>query len=688
MAGQAVRPETAPGKGVQRCFRAAVRNWARTVCSAFVGVAILSVVFCCDPALGGGGPRNVLLVINRASETSRTVGAHYRAVRNIPSSNICYITCSTAECVTKTECEAQIREPIRQFILSNGLDDIIDYIVLTKGVPVTANYGHPSGSYSVTSILTCATEPTYQGPFLNPYGPRASSSWETPAPETAWSHRLAFRVKGSDPAIYRRFFLVTRLDGYSAVLVNQMIDRSVAPALDGRFVVDRDPSRDWNVTYQLMNVRLGEAADLLTARGFDTLQDNSSAFLGGVCGLMGYFSWGSNEWSYKWSLYASNTFVPGGIADTYVSSSGRTFNSPANWPNYSGQSLIADLLLSGLCGAAGYVSEPTGGLTSYADTLFDRYTEGFNMAESFYAACPEFLWKLTVVGDPLMAPFATPPIVAILNPGATVTGVATVQAEAVDEGPVARVDFYLDERFIGSDTKVPYSVAFDTRSYSVGPHTVEAIAYEDSPVGTQGSATATVNIANEVSPCDRISQVLSYKDGQVVRLGGKVVTSAEGSIPGVFYAEEADRSSAIRVSCTGVAVAEGSVVDVQGPVSVVGAEKTIVSPSVTITGSAQVPTPLAMNLPTMVAGGSDTGERCGTRTTGLLVSTVGRVAAVENGVLALDAGPGSPTVRVKCSQSLQAAAGKWISVVGIFSTAESGPGQILVRKPSDMTVIR
>ncbi|MBW7927877.1 MAG: hypothetical protein H3C58_07285, partial [Fimbriimonadaceae bacterium] len=70
------------------------------------------------------------------------------------------------------------------------------------------------------------------------------------------------------------------------------------------------------------------------------------------------------------------------------------------------QSLIADIVRGGATGVKGYVSEPFTFALCRPDVLLDRYTRGFNLAESFYCASPVIKWKDIVLGDPLCAPYA------------------------------------------------------------------------------------------------------------------------------------------------------------------------------------------------------------------------------------------------------------------------------------------
>jgi hypothetical protein len=56
-------------------------------------------------------------------------------------------------------------------------------------------------------------------------------------------------------------------------------------------------------------------------------------------------------------------------------------------------------------GVKGYVAEPFSVALCPADILFDRYTAGYTLAESFYMAVPFLKWKDIVIGDPLCAPY-------------------------------------------------------------------------------------------------------------------------------------------------------------------------------------------------------------------------------------------------------------------------------------------
>ncbi len=95
-------------------------------------------------------------------------------------------------------------------------------------------------------------------------------------------------------------------------------------------------------------------------------------------------------------------WVDGSIAETAVSTGGRTFT----WGASYGQSLVVDLLEDGVSGVKGYVYEPYLTAVGYPSVLLPYYAYGYNFAEVNYAANPLISWMGTVVGDPKMAPYS------------------------------------------------------------------------------------------------------------------------------------------------------------------------------------------------------------------------------------------------------------------------------------------
>ncbi|QRN98484.1 Ig-like domain repeat protein [Archangium violaceum] len=87
------------------------------------------------------------------------------------------------------------------------------------------------------------------------------------------------------------------------------------------------------------------------------------------------------------------------------------------------------------------------------------------------------------------------PTVSITSPtaGSTVTGGVSILASASDDLGVTRVEFYVDGALIGTDTTSPYSVAWDSSTFT-GSRSLQARAYD--AVGNVGtSAAVTVNVS-------------------------------------------------------------------------------------------------------------------------------------------------------------------------------------------------
>lgn len=90
------------------------------------------------------------------------------------------------------------------------------------------------------------------------------------------------------------------------------------------------------------------------------------------------------------------------------------------------------------------------------------------------------------------------PAAAIVSPapGAQVSGVVNVRAEAQVEGAMGRVDFYMDGVYQSTDTMSPYTLAWNTAGLQ-GSHRIDAKAYE-LRYGREAVATVLVNIGQKL----------------------------------------------------------------------------------------------------------------------------------------------------------------------------------------------
>jgi hypothetical protein len=198
-------------------------------------------------------------------------------------------------------------------------------------------------------------------------------------------------------------YLVTRLDGYTYTDIKTMIDRAASADSTqlnaGRFVFDMDPTS--SLVNGTLNGNMINASAALRTRSRLTVLDSTSQFLTNLTNVLGYVSWGSNDanaGSYAVNADPHHQFLPGSIAETYVSTSGRSFTAGTSY----GQSLVADLIADGICGVKGYVYEPYSSAMANVQYTFPMYSDGFTMAECYYSSSIYLSWMDVVVGDPKM----------------------------------------------------------------------------------------------------------------------------------------------------------------------------------------------------------------------------------------------------------------------------------------------
>jgi len=188
--------------------------------------------------------------------------------------------------------------------------------------------------------------------------------------------------------------------------VKGMIDRSLAAANRGKFVIDLSspddsPGNNW----------LRDAAILLPRDR--VVLDETSQPVYDQKDVIGYASWGSND-AHRDRRFPGFHWLPGAVMTEFVSTDGRTFERPParwtpsdSWSNpllfFAGspQSLAADYILEGATGASGHVDEPYLTMTPRPDLLLPAYYQGRNLAESYYLAIPALSWQNIVLGDPL-----------------------------------------------------------------------------------------------------------------------------------------------------------------------------------------------------------------------------------------------------------------------------------------------
>jgi len=401
-------------------------------CSAIKGSFILILIFPLLPSWAHAGnvnkrsPDQVLVVFNKNSPVSRVIADDYAQKRNVK--NLISVQCQDSALSTKNETitlaayTQSIENPIREYLVTHTN---IDFIVLTKGIPIRITgsamgscdehsrepadiRGHPS----VDSTLAALD-------YTNLPGTMKIDITGSGAIGCAYSNRY---WNATEPFSHAKFggYLVTRLDGYTEAdakaLVTEALkaeqgltngkvlfdvqpdfglgDKATQPSpITGKVILRESPWSEYNADMR-------RAHDLLVKRGILDELDLSETFVGQRTNLLGYFSWGSNDARYSSTAYQTLFFAPGSLGDTAVSTCARTF-----LPTKGGQSLLVDLIAHGLTCGKGYVDEPLLQANASPTIVMNRYTSGYTMAESFYAASHFVGWEDVIIGDPLCCPY-------------------------------------------------------------------------------------------------------------------------------------------------------------------------------------------------------------------------------------------------------------------------------------------
>ncbi|MDB5051427.1 MAG: hypothetical protein JWO30_4498 [Fibrobacteres bacterium] len=424
------------------------------------GIFVSGLVLCCAVRIHAVALADRVMVLrNTNSPVSKAIADDYSARRGV--THVLNISCQDAavsrnsETITFKGYLSSIDTPLRAYLNANPG---IDFIVMTKGIPIRLR-GSEDGGWNKAD-----SQAQYHNSSLDSYVSAfgydtAKGSIRITQVDTqsygknyygvSWSNRFWNSKKHFSHAAFGGY-LVTRLDAYTQAEAIGLTTKSLAADSarlagkipTGKILLDeaqdfgttsvaaqpfsviksnpplRDTSRilkestwgDYNSDMQLTH-------DTLKVRKLPDSLNTNNTFVKNMTGLMGYISWGSNDNHYKddTSAYHSLRFATGGIAETAVSTSARTFLQPYD----GGQSLVTDLIHQGATGMKGYSDEPFLQACASPSILFGRYTAGWNLAESYYAASNEVGWEDIVIGDPMAQAYPSDSAATSIGPDAS-----------------------------------------------------------------------------------------------------------------------------------------------------------------------------------------------------------------------------------------------------------------------------
>lgn len=219
-------------------------------------------------------PERVLVLVNdRMPKENGTenigasifLGQYYAAKRNIPASNILHLKTSIEEAISLEDYQKEIEAPLRKFLDAGGgaLRKKILYIVPTYGVPVKI-----SQTFAVDSVISMMyaghedQKPPLRSPYSGPVGSR-------PPHFDVWSDGVA-------AANNFKMFIVSRLDGPTALIAKGLVDKAIAAETgltmnSGVAYFDHQGTRGSKEWQYAIDNEIKAAAEMSKNRGFQTV---------------------------------------------------------------------------------------------------------------------------------------------------------------------------------------------------------------------------------------------------------------------------------------------------------------------------------------------------------------------------------------------------------------------------------
>ena len=510
-------------------------------------------------AVAGGGPENVLLVVNSGSADSMTVANHYIRLRQIPAQNVLYLPAAGdkekigAEVTDVDTFRRQILLPVLRAVQSRAATRRIDYVIYSAGFPWQINLKADVDRF--LKAQASGDEKTAPDDQADKEPPSAIREWPKQLRPFGSLNGLTYlwqRVITGNPAAY----MGLHANQYMRRMIPEQEDaRSIGFQSGHRFgehgelvdgpgssymlstvlgvtagrgntveeilnYLDRNATADGThpegTVYFMKNrnVRsttrepafeaavkqleaLGVAAEILSGILPADKDDVQGAMVGSA--------------DFDWKASAS-TIRPGAICEHLTSNGGVMYAGAS-------QTTFAEFLRYGAAGASGTVAEPYAIQAKFPLALIHvHYARGCTLGEAFYQSVygP---YQLMIVGDPLCRPWANIPQVRVegiqsgeavqgtlvMTPTATVPGGTISGARAVD-----RFELYVDGQGIARCAPGE-TLEWNTALSADGHHELRIVAIQSSPIRSQGRLILPVTTSNH----GRTIEVSVEPDGPV-----------------------------------------------------------------------------------------------------------------------------------------------------------------------------
>jgi uncharacterized protein (TIGR03790 family) len=464
----------------------------------------------------GGGPENVLLVVNANSDDSKTIANHYIALRKIPPNNVVYLDVqgNLEEGGIGTYFHDSILLPTLKAIDERRLGAQIDYIVYSSDFPwrIELKSLMPEATFTAPFDGPASiTGATYLAPLLIGKNPAITLpvNWYVPGPvepnhaqcvQLANLNSRGFRSRYlwdqngkrvEDVKVGQRYLLstmlgVTRGRGNTVAEVLAYLRRSA----------NADGTRPRGTIYYMRNSDVRSttrdkcypqvAAEIsrlgIAARVVDGTIPTSAKDVAGLMTGLQQFDFAASR----------SSIVPGAICEHLTSSGGMLA-----W--YATQTPLSVFLRHGAAAASGTVIEPRAVQAKFPlPSLHLHYARGCSVAESFFQSVSA-PYQLLIVGDPLCQPWAVFPNVTFtgIDAAKKISGTVMVTPAGAGAGgrPIGTFELFVDGRLV-SRNPPGHTLSLDTTQLSDGYHEMRIVGIHADAIETQGRKIVPIVVNN------------------------------------------------------------------------------------------------------------------------------------------------------------------------------------------------
>ena len=403
----------------------------------------LAVLFISAAELfAGGSGLNVVVVVNQNSTNSVQLGNYYCERRGVPPQNLFRINWTGSNATwSRSDFETYLLNPLVAMLSGRGLTNQVDYVVLSMDIP-----------YQVTAVngINSTTAALFYGFKTDDCSnncPEGIPGCNLPA--------VSSNAYAASEGIFRQTPPIAA--GSNSWLVTMLTSSNLAQA---KAIIDRGAAS--NGAFPTQTVWLAKSSDVF--RNIRYLEFDNTIFdarvagdfsiartnLDSPYGLTNLFGYQTGRYQFN---ILSNVFVPGAIADSLTSYGGLIYQ-----PN--DHTTLLAFLNAGACGSYGTITEPCAYLQKFpSPQVYFYQARGFSLAECYYMSLANPYQGL-IVGEPLAAPFARPPVGTWVNLPANsvlsgITNLTLQCAAGVLNRPVQQVDLFLDGTWLQTLTNIP-----------------------------------------------------------------------------------------------------------------------------------------------------------------------------------------------------------------------------------------